>query len=328
MERPRAVERTERYGLQDRASGTETVLYSFGASATDGQYPDAGLIMDSAGNLYGTTYAGGANSFGTVFKIAPGTERSLLLRRRHRWAYPEAGLIMDSAGNLYGTTYGWWSERLRYSLQDRSRHGNNSLLLRRKLHRWAVPVCGSDHRQRRKPLRNDLYGGANSYGTVFKIAAGTESVLYSFGASTADGQYPWAGLIMDSAGNLYGTTFGGGANDDGTVFKIAAGTESVLYSFGASSTDGQIPFAGLIMDSAGNLYGTTYGGGANGYGTVFTIASGKETVLYSFGANSTDGQNPIAGLIMDSAGNLYGTTVVGGANGESTAGDGTVFEID
>jgi uncharacterized repeat protein (TIGR03803 family) len=153
---------------------------------------------------------------------------------------------------------------------------------------------------------------------------------------------------MDTAGNLYGTTDAGGANGYGTVFKISAsGTESILYSFGASSTDGTWPqSSGLIMDSAGNLYGTTYAGGANGdstlnnylgatgYGTVFKIsASGVETVVYSFGASSTDGKIPL-GLIMDSAGNLYGTTDAGGANRDSTvsgsgvSGAGTVFKIE
>ncbi len=167
-------------------------------------------------------------------------------------------------------------------------------------------------------------GSSNVTGINVSCATGTEKVLYSFGASATDGEKPYAGLVMDSAGNLYGTTYEGGANSLGTVFKItASGTESILHSFGASATDGQTPNAGLIMDDAGNFYGTTEKGGASGLGTVFKIsASGTESVLYSFGANATDGQTPCAGLIMDNAGSLYGTTENGGANGV-----GTVFEI-
>ncbi len=238
------------------AAGAEKILYSFGASTTDGYYPAAGVIMDNAGNLYGTTEYGGANSgagqngagpttYGTIFKIDTTGKESIL----HSFGAnstdgqnPFGGLIMDSAGNLYGTT---------------------------------------------------LYGGANvqatgvSDGTVFKISgSGMELVLYSFGANPSDGLSPMTGLIMDSTGNLYGTTYGGGANGEGTVFKISAsGVESVLYSFGASATDGRLPFGSLIMDSAENLYGTTYSGGTIGNGTVFKIsASGTETILHSFGA--------------------------------------------
>jgi uncharacterized repeat protein (TIGR03803 family) len=129
---------------------------------------------------------------------------------------------------------------------------------------------------------------------------------------------------MDSAGDLYGTTDSGGGHDsDGTIFKISSsGTESVFYAFGAIANDGMQPEAGLITDNAGNFYGTSMSGGANGRGTVFKIASGTETILHSFGASATDGTQAESDLIMDSAGNLYGTTPGGGANG-----DGTVYKI-
>ena len=114
--------------------------------------------------------------------------------------------------------------------------------------------------------------------------AHTEKLLYSFGSYTGDAFWPYAGLVMDTEGNLYGTTYGGGAYGYGAVFKLtASGTETVLYSFGSATGDGQHPEAGLIMDKKGTLYGTTYWGGANGYGTVFKLTpAGKETVLYSF----------------------------------------------
>jgi uncharacterized repeat protein (TIGR03803 family) len=112
---------------------------------------------------------------------------------------------------------------------------------------------------------------------------------------------------------------------DGTVFKLSTtGTETILHSFTGGSSDGSGPLAGLIIDSAGNLYGTTTSGGTNGDGTVFTVSpTGTETVLYSFAGGPTDGANPVGNLVMDGAGNLYGTTAYGGANG-----GGTVFTIN
>lgn len=274
------------------ADGTETVLYSFGGTDADGRNPDAGLVMDSAGNLYGTTPLGGAYRAGTVFKVSPAGKETVLhsfyaLGMAGDGQNPQAPLIMDSAGNLYGTT---------------------------------------------------PHGGDGMAGTVFKVTAnGTETVLYSFGTTSAtDGSNPYAGVIVDSAGNLHGTTTYGGVNGgdrgDGTAFTLsAAGKETALYSFGGTASDGLNPYASPVIDSSGNLFGTTQAGGAgasddsHGGGTVFELsATGKETVLYSFGSHGgSDGSGPHAGLLMDSAGNLYGTTVTGGANG-----DGTVFKID
>ncbi len=158
----------------------------------------------------------------------------------------------------------------------------------------------------------------------------TERVLYSFG-NTPDGAIPVVGLIFDATGNLYGATTEGGTHGDGTVFELTptgggGWTERVLYSFG-NTPDGAYANAVLIFDGAGNLYGTTELGGANGpYGTVFELtptAGGgwTEKVLHSF-ANGTDGARPLASVIFDAAGNLYGTTTEGGTNR-----DGTVFEL-
>lgn len=312
------------------AAGTETVLYSFGANATDGEEPYAGLVRDSTGSLYGTTYRGGANSLGTVFKVsASGTESVLYSfgASASDGIYPHGGLIMDSSANLYGTTTGGGA-----NVDDSgtvfkiSPSGSETIL-----HTFSGPPDGQGpYGGLIMDSAGNLYGATDGGGvhegdgTVFKIASGTETVLYSFGVSANDGSQPIAGLIMDGAGNFYGTTLGGGTIDRGTVFKIASGTESVLYSFSAGVTDGQQPESDLIMDSAGNLYGTTVGGGANEDGTAFKISpSGTEAILYSFGASTTDGLAPFAGLIMDSAGNLYGTTAGGGAHSNG----GTIFKI-
>ena len=324
--------------------GTESVLWSYGTPG-DGQDPRAGLIMDSAGNLFGTTSSGGANGQGTVFEVpksASGYGAESVL-----WSFgapgdgqaPRAGLLTDGSCNLYGTTtyggaYGYGAV---FEIpKTASGYGTESVL-------WSFGAPGDGQDPRADLIMDsagNLFGttssgGAGGNGTVFEIPKttsgyGTESVLWSFGA-TPDGQNPQAGLLMDNYGNLFGTTSSGGANSHGAVFEIPKtasgyGTESVLWSFGATP-DGQNPQAGLIMDNYGNLFGTTSGGGANGHGAVFEIPRtatgyGTESVLWSFGA-TPDGQNPQAGLLLDNSGNLFGTTSSGGANGH-----GTVFEIN
>lgn len=166
-------------------------------------------------------------------------------------------------------------------------------------------------------------GGAHGDGAIFTLASdGKETVLYSFAGYPNDGRGPVDSLIGDQAGNLYGTTTAGGADDCGIVFELApSGSETVLHSFTAGS-DGCDSDASLIMDTSGNLYGTTLGGGTDTRGVVFKLApDGTETVLHIFTGGS-DGGNPYAALIADSAGNLYSTTASGGANN-----DGAVFEI-
>jgi len=152
--------------------------------------------------------------------------------------------------------------------------------------------------------------------------AQTYSVLYSF-TGGADGGYPLASLVPDTKGNLYGTTSERGAYGAGTVFKVATNRQLiVLYSF-TGGADGANPYGGLVQDPQGNLYGTTNGGGAYGVGTVFKLdTNGNETVLHSF-SNGPDGASPQAGLVLDTQGNLFGTTTGGGAKDW-----GTVFKLD
>jgi uncharacterized repeat protein (TIGR03803 family) len=173
---------------------------------------------------------------------------------------------------------------------------------------------------------------------MFKLAStGEETVLHSFKGGTADGKVPFAGVIRDSVGNLYGTAQLGGPSDNGVVFKLdSVGKETVLHFFAGAPYDGSSPSAGLIRDSAGNLYGATYEGGDGpcnsdfGCGVVFKIdPTGKETVLYNFAGPPADGENG-NDLIRDSAGNLYGTTIIGGIETGSCTdinGCGEVFKI-
>jgi uncharacterized repeat protein (TIGR03803 family) len=311
----------------------EKTLHSFNPNGGDGLRPSAGLILDAAGNLYGTTVWGGTYGRGTVFELihnAGGgwTEKILhsFISNGKDAANPTAALVFDAAGNLYGTaegggSYGFgavfeliprprgdWAERVLHSFFDSGIDG-------------AVPNAG---------LILDRAGnlfGTTVDDTAFELtptASGQwkETILHAFGFGK-DGSEPYGGLVFDAAGNLYGTTFLGGAHNGGTVFELtpAAGgawTETVLYSF----TFNALPMAGLILDAAGNLYGTT-----NNLDTVFELTptaggSWTETVLHSFSDNGTDGLGPIAGVIFDKAGNLYGTTTSGGLYL-----NGTVFEL-
>jgi uncharacterized repeat protein (TIGR03803 family) len=282
------------------ACGAETVLHAF-QGGTDGALPAGGLMADKAGNLYGTTYFGGGGACGpgacgTAFKLSSGGSESVVYAFNgggHKdGEWPQGSLVADKAGNFYGTT---------------------------------------------------SQGGAAGWGTVFKLAPdGTETVFYAF-QGDSDGYMPTSGLIADAKGNLYGTTELGGKMKSadcnyegcGTVFKITpTGKKTMLYTF-QGVVDGIDPMAGLVFDGSGNLYGTTSAGGigncALNCGLIFKISSrGKESTLHEFQGGS-DGAVPVAGLTVDAAGNLYGTTSYGGAGGsncpEGTLGCGTVFKL-
>jgi uncharacterized repeat protein (TIGR03803 family) len=295
----------------------EIVIYSF-TGTSDGSQPVAGLIFDAAGNLYGTTSLGGDNpscsdGCGTVFKLSPSgnawTETVLysFAGTNGDGAIPTASLIFDAAGNLYGTT---------------SLGGGGD--------------CGIGH-----------------CGTAFQLSPVTggwkETVLHAFIGANGDGAGPQGNLTLDDGGDLYGTTFEGGTRNNycpmgttcGTVFKLThrsgAWKETTIHSFGSHDGDGTFPAAGLTFDVAGNLYGTTGGGGAKDWGTVFKLARSSggdwtESVIHSFAGYPSDGADPIANVTLDSEGNLYGTTSVGGAGGGGGFGGfqsfgGTVFEI-
>jgi uncharacterized repeat protein (TIGR03803 family) len=248
-----------------------------------------------------------------VFMLAPGSWAASNYKTLHAFkggadgGNPQGDLVFDTAGNLYGTT-------------------------------------------------TDQVGEEKDGGTVFKLTPNpdgkwTKSVLYTFPSDGKSGRWPYAGLTFDTAGNLYGTTFRGGANEDGTVFKLTPNpdgswTESVLYSFCSltNCSDGGAPGAGLIFDAAGDLYGTTVEGvnlssrcdGNTGCGTVFKLARNPdgtwtESVLYAFIGfhHGHDGAFPSGSVVFDVAGNLYGTTELGG-DGSSICphpGCGTVFKL-
>ncbi|HEX9158843.1 MAG TPA: choice-of-anchor tandem repeat GloVer-containing protein, partial [Rhizomicrobium sp.] len=177
-------------------------------------------------------------------------------------------------------------------------------------------------------MKSVLYAGliaiiTLSFGAADPVSAAKAKTLYAFHGKN-DGGTPEADLIIDGSGNLYGTAEAGGAHSGGTVFRINPdGTETALYAFCAlqNCADGGEPYSNLIMDSSGNLYGTTSYGGSADKGTVFKLTpGGTETVIYSFQSNETDGSNPRGEIVMDTSGNIYGTTIYG-------AGQGSVFKV-
>jgi uncharacterized repeat protein (TIGR03803 family) len=303
-----------------------TALASF--NSTDGALPYAGLIIDSSGNLYGTTEFGGASNDGTVFELAAGsgTITTLASFNSTDGARPRGGLIMDSSGNLYGTALAGGASNDGTVFELAQGSGTITTL---------ASFDGTDGQYPQGALIMDasgnLYGtapngGASSDGTVFELAAGSGTITALASFNGTDGATPLSDVIMDTTGNLYGTTYAGGASGGGTVFELAAGSGTITALASFNGPDGFAPFDALVMDSRGNLYGTTRGGGALGDGAVFKLAQGSGTITALASFNGTDGSAPYAGLLMDSSGNLYGTASRGGAHG-SPVGDGTVFEL-
>jgi uncharacterized repeat protein (TIGR03803 family) len=329
-----------------------------------GSEPQAGLIFDQAGNLYGTTLGGGVGA-GTVFKLTPGsggswTEKVLYsFQGGNDGISPRASMIFDGAGNLYGTTQyggthtegtvfklkpnsdGSWTESVLYSFCSLRSCSDGENPTAGLIFDAAGNLCGTTQN-----------GGTQNRGTVFQLkpnsdGSWSESVLHSFCFLTncSDGAYPiYAGLIFDDAGNLYGTTFQGGVagqcngNGCGVVFELTPNsgggwTESTLYSFCPVGLcpDGQNPDS-LIFSPTGNLYGMTFGGGicTVGCGTVFELTpnwdgSWKEKVLHAF--KLSDGATPKGGVIFDAVGNLYGTTETGSNPNFCDSGCGVVFKL-
>jgi uncharacterized repeat protein (TIGR03803 family) len=239
--------------------------------------PEAAVVLDSSGNLFGTTETGGANDSGTIFEIAHGGYVITTLASFNWYnGYWPSSVVLDSSGNIFGTAE---------------------------------------------------EGGANLDGTVFEIAHGSGVITALASFNGANGAWPAAGVALDSSGNLFGAAGQGGANSDGTVFEIAHGSGVITILASFNGANGQRP-SGVVLDSSGNLFGTTEEGGANGEGTVFEIANGNLVVTTLAPFNGTSGEYPQAGVVLDSSGNLFGTTPFGGNfTVDNELGSGTVFEV-
>jgi uncharacterized repeat protein (TIGR03803 family) len=314
--------------IQSVQAQTFKVLFNFTGSA-DGESPYGSLVRDTAGNLYGTTEAGGASGAGTVFKVNKSGTHTVLysFKGGSDGANPYVGVIRDAAGNLYGTTANGGASGLG-TVFKLTKTGNEKVL-----YSFAG---GSDGCYPYGGLLRDaagnLYGttevcGASGVGTVFKLTnTGKETVLHSFAGGSSDGEFPsFTSLLMDTSGNLYGVAEQGGTDNLGVVYKLSkSGKLKVLHSFAGGTSDGCDVFGTPVMDAEGNLYGTANACGSAHVGIVWKVSQkGKETVLHTFTAGSSDGAEPIAGVIMDANGNLYGDTYQGGS-----ANLGTVYKLN
>jgi uncharacterized repeat protein (TIGR03803 family) len=341
---------------------TEKILYNFcsAQNCEDGANPQGSLLVDSKGNLYGTTASGGANGFGALFRLSyHGADNSWTETVLHSFNftndgtegyYPLSGVIMDASGNLYGTTQwgGTYNSGTVYRLKPAGETWIETLL-------YSFNDNDQDGYEPYAPLIFDgagnLYGttysggtsgkgcGGSGCGTVFELTpvgkGWKESVLFSFKDNLKDGFKPWGGVVFDKAGNLYGTTSGGGpafGGGAGTVFQLSPNgnhwTENVIHYFKENNIDGYSSVAGLAIDAKGALYGTTFYGGKYNDGIIFRVRQVKgtwvETVLHTFDWSLTvkDGTLPSSPLVLDESGNLYGTTQDGGNYNQ-----GAVFEL-
>ena len=305
----------------DSSTGGETTLFTFNTFVS-GTNPASALIQDQTGNLYGVADEGPGGA-GVVYKLSQQGNQTLLhafqggLGRNAR--VPSGGIFMSRTGNFFGTTLFGGNGSCQFGCGSIFRldpAGN--------LHVLHFFSGGSDGSKPFGPLVRDaagnFYGVAQSggascaefpgtgCGTVFKLATdGNLIVLHTFAGGT-DGASPQPGLLLDKNGNLFGATGFGGVSEHGTVFRIASdGTYTVVHRF--RGKDGSIPNGSLVSDPAGNLYGTAQFGGDDGLGTVFQMSpAGRVQVLHSF-TGDLDGAFPLAGVIRDAAGHLFGTAV-------------------
>ena len=320
----------------DSSSSTQTFTTIHSFNGTDGHLPYAALSQATDGNLYGTTYYGGASYSGNVFKVnTAGTLKTLYsfcyqsdcADGEYTYAVP----VQGTDGNFYGTTYlgGANDEGTVFKL---SPSGTLTTLHSFDGTDGAEPLAGLVQATNGSFYGTTYLGGSKGDGSVFEVTpSGTFTTLHSFCSQSgcADGETPFAALILGTDGNLYGTTLGGGGgHGDGTVFKITpAGALTTLHSFCLQSgcPDGEFPQTGLVQASDGNFYGTTILGGAYGNGTIFKMTpTGTVSTLYNVCSESgcPDGNYLYAGLIQATDGNLYGIMDIGGANGY-----GTIFKI-
>ena len=300
------------------------ILHAFSGGVSDWGGPQAAVVLDGAGNLYGTTNLGGSSNAGSIFRMRTDGSGFQLLHAfaggADDGARPAGALVLDGANNLYGTaSHGGPTDR---GVVFRVRTDGSGYQI---LHTFSDASLSSEGGG---PLASLLLDGAgNLIGTTASIGTGGGGVfrmrtdgtgfgvLHAFAGGTSDGSQPTSSLIADGLGNLYGTTSIGGSSNSGTVFRMRTdGTGfRLLHSFAGGASDGRSPNAALLLDAAGNLYGTASSGGPSNAGTVFTVRTDGTAyrTLHTFGGVAGDGNFPVASLLLDGS-SLVGTTEFGG----------------
>lgn len=298
------------------STGTETVLHRFSGSP-DGCLVFPGLVRDSGGNLYGTTWSCGSSGGGTVFKVDSAGNETVLYSfsgGTSDGCSPFQGLIRDHAGNLYGTT--WHCGSSGYGTIFKVDNAGNETVL----HSFTGGSSDGGSPYLGHLLidtKGNLYGatsggGASGNGVLYKVSKKRKfTILHSFAGGTSDGCGPFGSVVQDKAGNLYGTTSACGSKGYGTIWKVSTtGKETIVHNFAGSPSDGCGPWAGVTRDSKGNLYGVA-GCGANSYGALYKLGPrGRLTLLHSF--DGIHGRYPYGEVLRTSKGTLFGTTYVGG----------------
>jgi len=308
------------------AAGTSTITTVASFTGTNGQYPYGGVTIDSSGNLYGTTYSGGASSSGTVWTVTAGTSTITTIASFNgtNGANPYCSVTRDSSGNLYGTAYAGGANNCGVVWKIASGTSTLSAIDSFSYNTTGYGSYGGVSIDSSGNLYGTTYsGGASASGTIWKIASGTSTITTVASLTTTTGKLPQSSVTVDSSGNLYGVAASGGSLKYGTIWKVAAGTSTVTVVANFNRTNGSYPYGGVLVASNGNLYGTCYNGGTAGYGTVWKVASGTSTIttLVNF-TGTSNGANPYGVLAADSSGNLWGTGSYGGSSSK-----GNVFKI-
>ena len=323
---------------------TLTTLHDFSSHPGDGAGPQAGIVFDQTGNLYGTAAIGGiGGSNGVLFELMPPGQvgdpwTEVVLHQFHGTPdgkTPECRVLLRSAGSLVGTTFQGGAQNMGTVFAWSPASRSEKVLYSFGSFPGDAVQPNSSLLAASSGFFGAAQGGANNTGAVYNLSppvggkkTWTETILYSFkGSGSGDAAFPSGELVNDASGNLYGATTLGGTNNLGAVFQVsppaAPGnpwTETVIYSF--NGTDGTLPAGRLLLDASGALYGTTDGGGTKSGGTVFKLTppgapggSWTQTVLFNFSGGSLDGGNPSAGVTMDKKGRLLGTASTGGQGG-------------
>ena len=298
-----------------------TTLASF--TGDNGYSPNGGLVMDSQGDLFGTTSQGGSSNDGTVFEVAQGsgTITTLASFTGDNGANPQGGLVEDSSGNLFGTTLenGPLGAGTVFGVNA---SGTISTLASFSGNTGANPKGGLVEDQSGNLFGTTTYGGADWDGTVYEVASGSGTITTLASFNGDNGANPIGTLVEDSSGNLFGTTQSGGSSDDGTVFEVAAGSGTITTLASFTGDNGANPIGGLVEDSNGDLFGTTSSDDISGNGTVFEVINGSQSITTLAFFNGDNGSSPSGSLVMDSSGDLFGTTP-----SDDISGNGTVFEV-